>query len=493
MPRARSAAQAAASSHSASARSSAPRSARGVYSTNAKPVPSGSGRVDHRVGKPARPAHDRHRSVAQGVHLRQTARFEPRRHQEQVAPRVDPMRQRLVEPIHEDQALGVTRRRGRQRDPPARLACRQEHHPQPVAQQAVQQRQQDLRPFLLHQPSDEAGHRPVAVRQAEFGRERGATRLFPLGMGRVEPDRQVRIPRRIPRLQIGAIEDAGEIAAASAQHAVETAAQLLVGDDLARVGGADGVDEVGLDDAGLQDVEPAVELQRTGIDRVDGRQTDLREPLRRRVELVREVVDGEQGAGGADPLHPGPPAAVVERRQGRGGVVRVDHLGRPAEQPGQGERRLGVEGGPRDGVGKVGARRVGVHAGTAEQRRVLGEVDPDRGRTGTFQVPPRDPHLLPHPQRQRRQAQQRTDVQRRPIEVTVKRQHHPHLVPPRRQRRRQRGGHVGQPADLRHRRQFAGHHQYPHGSPRRADSARSRTVPPSPRAGTARPPPARPD
>ena len=52
----------------------------------------------HRVRQPAHRAHDRHRAVAQAVHLVQAARLEARRHQEHVSAGLDQVREPLVEP-----------------------------------------------------------------------------------------------------------------------------------------------------------------------------------------------------------------------------------------------------------------------------------------------------------------------------------------------------------------------------------------------------------
>ena len=69
--------------------------------------------------------HDRHRAVAQAVHLIQPARLEARRHQEDVGAAFDRVRQRLVESDVRADAIGVAARRAPPHVLIARLArCR---------------------------------------------------------------------------------------------------------------------------------------------------------------------------------------------------------------------------------------------------------------------------------------------------------------------------------------------------------------------------------
>src|SRR5689334_24738882 len=59
------------------------------------------------VGEPADGAHDGDRAVAQRDELTQTARLEARRHEEQVATGIDPLRQGGVEPEREEEPRGI--------------------------------------------------------------------------------------------------------------------------------------------------------------------------------------------------------------------------------------------------------------------------------------------------------------------------------------------------------------------------------------------------
>src|SRR3989338_2384576 len=84
------------------------------------------GRLDDRVGQPARLADDGDRPVPHGDHLPQPARLEPRRHEEQIAARVDLPRQPVVERQPDRQRV---------REPPAeRLELLVEH---PVDRKSV--------------------------------------------------------------------------------------------------------------------------------------------------------------------------------------------------------------------------------------------------------------------------------------------------------------------------------------------------------------------
>ena len=68
--------------------------------------------VDHRVGQPADPGHDRDRAVAQAVELGQAAGLEARGHQDGVAAALHQVGERLVVAEHAADPAGMGQRRG---------------------------------------------------------------------------------------------------------------------------------------------------------------------------------------------------------------------------------------------------------------------------------------------------------------------------------------------------------------------------------------------
>src|SRR5436189_5073959 len=72
--------------------------------------------------------------------------------------------------------------------------------------------------------------------------------------------RNVRIGRRIPILIVDAVDDAGELARATEQHALQPAA-VIERLNLAGIGRAHGRQSIGMYDAGLHKIDTAVEFE----------------------------------------------------------------------------------------------------------------------------------------------------------------------------------------------------------------------------------------
>src|SRR5207248_2182170 len=101
--------------------------------------------------------------------------------------------------------------------------------------------------------------------------------------------RQVRVGRRIPDAVIHAVGNAEEPVANGAEHAVEPRAELR-SLDLASVGLAYGVDQVGEDDATLEEAELPVELQLIAVEEPPIQPGQLHVPPPEQ-SLVGNVVD----------------------------------------------------------------------------------------------------------------------------------------------------------------------------------------------------------
>src|SRR5436853_7846159 len=107
---------------------------------------------------------------------------------------------------------------------------------------------------------------------------------------------QPRIALGAPLALVDAVEDAEEHIAARPEQAVETHA-VLRSLDLARVGGADGGDGVGVEDSGGEEAD-AARAQLVLVDqRSLSRETRPGQRLRGEGALVAKIVDGEHAAG----------------------------------------------------------------------------------------------------------------------------------------------------------------------------------------------------
>ena len=154
------------------------------------------------------------------------------------------------------------------------------------------------------------------------------------------------------------------------QQAVQAAAELL-GRDFPGVARADRGDDVGVDDAGLQAVELAVELDARGREIIPG-QIRQRDIGGREQSLVGQVVDGQAGRAACSPALLA--SADAEQAAGQAGlpVVHVHHLRLPRQVQRQVRHALGEEDEP---LGVVGVVRA-VLLDTASARSIeLGLVD----------------------------------------------------------------------------------------------------------------------
>src|SRR5690606_13833748 len=102
-------------------------------------------------------AHDRHRAITQRVELRQAARLVARRHDEEVAPRDDPMRETFVVAAAKRDALGPRLRRATQRRLEIGIAAAELRE---AGARALDERRQrideKIEALLLEQPADRA-------------------------------------------------------------------------------------------------------------------------------------------------------------------------------------------------------------------------------------------------------------------------------------------------------------------------------------------------
>jgi len=299
----------------------------------------------HAVAQAAGLAHDRQRAVAHGDHLRQAARLKARRHEQKVAARVYAVRQCLVVADVGAQAALV---------PPLGAA----HEVLVFGVAGAEEHKRHV--LLIHELVEHALHKVEALLrrhardhgddgrvradlEPELPAQRGAAGGFTTqvvgGVGRGD----AAVVRGVKNGGVDAVEDAGQLVLPGVENPLEplTVSRRA---DLARVARADGVDVVGKDAAGLEQVRAAVELHELGriIARVDAEQVLYK--FKGELALIGDVVDGQQRLHAR--LHP---AGVLRFHQhgqhGRVPVVAVQDLGREV-QPGQrlqdraGEKRV---------------------------------------------------------------------------------------------------------------------------------------------------------
>ena len=169
--------------------------------------------VDHRVGQSADRCDHRDAAVAQRIQLVQSTRFVLRRHQKQIARRLDPVRQPLVKPdVH-----AAPGRKHLGQSPQRRLVVgitAAQHRPlhRPAVDQVLPHHRHDQIPtFLRSQPSDQSDQRHVRVgRDVHFELQRPLVGRFARSPRlSIVIDRQMRIGRRVPQCRIDPVDDAG--------------------------------------------------------------------------------------------------------------------------------------------------------------------------------------------------------------------------------------------------------------------------------------------
>ena len=171
--------------------------------------------IDDRIGEAADTRHHRHAAIAQAIELRQPAGLEARRQHDRIGAALDQMRERLVE-AGDDADAALMNRGG---DPEHVLdggVPRAEHDQAGAARdQAVDRRAEQVHALLPGQAADHGEDDSVAARE-----RRSASRLPLVGGALLRPVRAVagdemRIGRRVPDVDIDAVDDAGEHAAAA--------------------------------------------------------------------------------------------------------------------------------------------------------------------------------------------------------------------------------------------------------------------------------------
>ena len=245
----------------------------------------------------------------------------------------------------------------------------------PEGHRLVGAAQQQVEPFLRHEPADDADHRDLRRRvECEVLAQRGAVVVLAGQRLGAIPPRDQRIVRGVPEGRVDAVQDADEIARAPRQEPLEPEAERLVL-DLAGVAGAHRRDPVGHLQAALQERHVAVVLDT--VHPVDvPRESEARQHLRRTESLVREVVDRQDRPGTHAAEH-----VEVGRREARLPVVAVEDVRPPLERRrfvGQHRGRARQQREADVVVRPVAAGRLEIRsAGTIEQRVAREDVQRD--------------------------------------------------------------------------------------------------------------------
>ena len=299
----------------------------------------------HTVAQAAGLAHDRQCAVAHGDHLRQAAWLEVRRHEQKVAARIHAVRQRLIVANVGAQAALVPPLGAAHEVLVFGVAGAEEHERHVLAvHELVEHALHQVEAFLRRHARDHGDDGRVrADLKPELPAQRGAAGGLAAqvvgGVGRGD----AAVVRGVKNGGVDAVEDAGQLVLPGVENALEplTVSRRA---DLARVARADGVDMVGKDAAGLEQVRAAVELHelRRVIARVDAEQVLYK--FKGELALIGDVVDGQQC------LHARLHSAGVLRfhqhgQHGRVPVVAVQDLGRKVQpwqrlQDRAGEKRV---------------------------------------------------------------------------------------------------------------------------------------------------------
>ena len=289
-----------------------------------------------RIGESTGAAHDRHRAVAQAVHLVEPAGLVERGHEEQVARRLDPVRELLVVAALEHHPPREERAQPGEELLVLRLAAAECGARQLARTQHLGQRlEHQLDALLRGEAADDAGERHLGSgREAHACKELALERRLACEVLRIVVHGQVAVAARIPFVVVDAVQDPGERGAARAQAVLETH-PVLIGADLARVGGAHGGDGIRVEDPVAQGVDASrAQVVLVQEVRVARRQTEIGDVGGLKDSLIADVVNGEHGAGRSERRLAAILGAQEQRRKRRVPVVAVQDLRRPLQKRG---------------------------------------------------------------------------------------------------------------------------------------------------------------
>ena len=143
--------------------------------------------------------------------------------------------------------------------------------------------------------------------------------------------------------------------------------------DLAAVAVGDGGDDIGEDHAALEQSDGAVKLQ--GLHTIKlRRQAEKFQQRRRKVPLIAEIVDGEEGAGGGEAGVVTKDGAEKDRQESALPVIAVNDIRDKIEPLAEFQRRVAEEAEAFGVVGKVAGRRT-IEAVTIEVTGMIKEID----------------------------------------------------------------------------------------------------------------------
>ena len=277
--------------------------------------------VDHRIGQTAGARHHRYAAIGEAIELRQAARLEPAGHENRVAARLHPVRQRLVIADAHGDAAGMARGGLVEARFQRRIARPQQRKTPADPDEMVDRFEQDVHALLPGEPADHHEQRTVAG----FQRELLLQRPFVGGAFCQRASAEIRLERgidlRVPLLRVDAVDDAAHPIAPADDQPFQTHAEFGQA-DFTGIGGADGGDGAGRFHPGLQEADAAVifhAVHGPGL----GRQVEQREKVASEIALERHVVDGHhRGQGlavkGREPQ--------IGERHARLPVVRVDQV-----------------------------------------------------------------------------------------------------------------------------------------------------------------------
>ncbi|KAG5721678.1 hypothetical protein E4T56_gene6046, partial [Termitomyces sp. T112] len=246
--------------------------------------------IHHRIGQPPRARHHRHAAIGQTVQLRQAARLEPAGHEDGVAPRLHPVRERLVIADAHRNAPRMARGGGGKFPHQRRIARPQQRQTPPHPGQMVEALRQHIHALLPGQTADHDEQRAIVTLKAEFRLQRALVGQALAKRARGEMALDCRVAGRVPFGRVDAVDNAMDLCAPTADQAFEPHAEMRLA-DFHRIGGRDGGDRMGRFQPGLQQAHAAMIFH--AIDRPClRRKTDLVEQAGGEMALKGHVVDG---------------------------------------------------------------------------------------------------------------------------------------------------------------------------------------------------------
>ncbi len=240
-------------------------------------------------------AGNRHRAIAHGNHLGQTARLELAGHEEHVAAGVDAVRKLMVHRKARRKASRILALRPGEQVGVLRLAHAEHDELDAGRHEFADDALDEIKALLVGQAGDDAHERNGRVDlKTKLLLQLLLADFLAAQMIRIVVGVNLRILRRIIIVDVNAVENADELVLARAEETIQTLA-VERGLNFIRIARGNGRQLVRIDQTGLHVVCAAIALQLIGCEQTVAQTEGILNRLNREHALILEVVDGVNG------------------------------------------------------------------------------------------------------------------------------------------------------------------------------------------------------